>query len=252
MVDPEGRAQTIIRRHGVFLSKKIFNFFYLKKYKNNKNYLYNNCFPVYNLSKKSYVKFKKIFIAYFFNKHVRLIQYHLIASLEIYLQKNILIKILNNNIYKKKKYSKRFKFFRLYKIYKKNKFSVLNRKNKFNLFEILEIILYSLYNKDLYMLKNWLVRNFLKLHYKNHNPFLFLFKVLVTDIFESYRNIFHVEGFYFMLKGKVGVTSNAKKKRVFFKIGPSNKNKKYKKSDFQQGVLKVSSGSLGLTMILTY
>ena len=74
----------------------------------------------------------------------------------------------------------------------------------------------------------------------------------MNDIFESYRDIFKIKGFYFLLKGKIGVTSNAKKKTVKFVIGSSNKSKKNQKMDFQQSVVKSLSGSLGVSMILTY
>jgi hypothetical protein len=74
----------------------------------------------------------------------------------------------------------------------------------------------------------------------------------MNDIFENYKNTFKIKGYYFLLKGKVGVTSNAKKKTVKFIIGSSNKSKKNQKMDFQQGVVKSLSGSLGVSMILTY
>jgi hypothetical protein len=168
------------------------------------------------------------------------------------LNKKIFVKSVNYNLYKKKKYKKKLKFRRIYKIFLKNKYSVLSKKNRFNLIEILEIILYSFYYKDLYLLKNWFLRNFLRLHYKNQRNFLSLFKVLITDMFETYKNIFGIKGFYFIIKGKVGVTSNAKKKTILFRIGPLNKSAKNQKIDFQQGVVKASSGSSGLLMILTY
>jgi hypothetical protein len=75
---------------------------------------------------------------------------------------------------------------------------------------------------------------------------------MMNDIFESYRDVFQIRGFYYTLKGKVGVTSNAKKKNVKFKIGSANKSKKSQKMDFQQGVVKSLSGSVGISMILTY
>lgn len=69
---------------------------------------------------------------------------------------------------------------------------------------------------------------------------------------EMYKYTFRIDGFYFLLKGKVNVTSNAKKKKKFFRVGPLNKSSKNRKIDFQQGVVKLNSGTSGLLMILTY
>lgn len=64
--------------------------------------------------------------------------------------------------------------------------------------------------------------------------------------------MFNLKGFFFSLRGKVGVTSNAKKKSAVFKLGPSNKSNKSQKMDFQQSVVKASSGTSGLLLIMTY
>jgi hypothetical protein len=228
----------------------LFNFLRLKNIK--PIFLYNNYFPIYNSNRFLIKRFKKIFKSFFLKKYFNSLQYYVIAFFERFLSKKFFIKSVNYNFFKKKKYKKRLKFYRIYKIFIKNKHSVLSKKNRFNLIEILEIILFSFYSKDLFLLKNWFLRNFRKLHHKNQKNFLSLFKVLITDVFETYRSVFGIKGFYFIIKGKVGVTSNAKKKRILFRIGPLNKSSKNQKIDFQQGVVKASSGSSGLLMILTY
>ena len=189
----------------------------------------------------------------FFNKKFNnYLYYYLVPLFEYIFNKNIFINFINSSIFKKPKLKKKFFVRKLIKIYKKNRFSVLSRSITFNLYEIIEIILYSFYYKDVFLLSNWFLKNFKNVHFTNHKKFLVFFKTIINDIFESYRDILQIKGFYFIIKGKVGVTSNAKKKTIKFIIGSSNKSKKSQKMDFQQGVVKSLSGSLGVSMILTY
>lgn len=243
-----------------FLKRKIKKKFIFLKFlkinnnlKNNlNNFVYNNYYPIYNSSYFLVKKFKNIFRSFFFKKYFNSFQFYVISFFEKFFNKNIFIKPINNNIFKSFFLKRKLKFNRIKKIYYKNKRSVQSRKNKFNLLEILEIILYSFYHKDVYILKNWFLRNYITLHYTAQKKFLSFFKILITDVFETYKHSFGINGFYFIVKGKVGVTSNAKKKAISFRIGPLSKSSKNQKIDFQQGVVKASSGTSGLLMILTY
>ena len=71
-------------------------------------------------------------------------------------------------------------------------------------------------------------------------------------MFESYKDMFQIKGYYFIIKGKIGVTSNAKKKTVKFIVGSLHKSNKSLKLDFQQNVVKSLSGSLGVSMFISY
>jgi hypothetical protein len=235
-----------------FFKKNLFFFDFIRKKNNNINAIYNNQYPVYNSNKLILKSFKKIFKSHFNKKLNNNLYFYIIPVFEFIFNKNVLIKSNNSNIFKNLKIKKKFFKKKLLKIYKKNKFSVLSRSVNYNLYEVIEIILYSFYYKDIYFLLNWFIKNFSKTHFTHHNNFLVLFHTIMNDIFESYRDIFQIKGFYYTLKGKVGVTSNAKKKAVRFKMGSSNKSKKSQKMDFQQGVVKSLSGSVGVSMILTY
>ena len=234
-----------------FFKKNLFFFDFLKK-KNNVNSIYNNQYPVYNSNKILLKSFKKVFKSHFNKKFNNYLYFYIIPLFEYFFNKNVFIKSINSNIFKKPKLKKKFLVRKLLKIYKKNKFSILSRSITFNLYEIIEVILYAFYYKDIFILSNWFLKNFRNVHFTNHKNFLVFFKTIINDIFESYRDIFQVKGFYFIIKGKVGVTSNAKKKTIKFAIGSSNKSKKSQRMDFQQGVVKSLSGSLGVSMILTY
>lgn len=235
-----------------FFKKNLFFFNLLKKKNNNLNVLYNNQFPIYTSNKILLKSFRKIFKSFFNKKSNNYLYYYIIPFFEFFLNKNVFIKTTNSNIFKKIKFKKKLILKKLIKIHRKNKLSVLSRSITFNLYEFIEIIIYSFYYKDASLLSNWFLKNFRDIHFTNHKNFLVFFKTVINDIFESYRDIFKVKGFYFILKGKIGVTSNAKKKTVKFIIGSSNKSKKIQKMDFQQGVVKSLSGSLGVSMILTY
>lgn len=235
-----------------FFKKNLFFFDLLKKINNNKNLIYNNQYPIYNSNKVLLKSFKKIFKSFFNKKFNNYLYFYVIPLFEYFFNKNVFIKSINSNIFKKKKSKKKFFIKKLIKIYKKNKFSVISRSITFNLYEIIEVILYSFYYKDIFILNNWFLKNFKNIHFTNHKNFLVFFKIILNDIFESYRDALKIKGFYFKIKGKIGVTSNAKKKTVKFIIGSSKKSQKSQKMDFQQGVVKSLSGSLGVSMILTY
>ena len=235
-----------------FLKK---NYRFFNTFKNdsiNSLTIYNNHTPIYILKNTFIKKFRKIFKSYFSKKFSNHIYYYIIPMFEYFSKKKVFIKSFNLNIYKKKKYKKFFLYKRLLKIFKRNKAFVISRSIHFNIYELCEIILYSFYRKDAYLILNWFLRNFKDTHFTGHKSFLTFFKMVMNDIYESYKNTFRVKGFYFIIKGKVGVTSNAKKKTVKFVIGSISRSTKSQKIDFQQSVVKSISGSLGVSMILTY
>lgn len=233
--------------------KKNYRFFkFVKNDTTNSLTVYNNHTPIYILNKNYVKKFRKIFKSYFSKNFKNNMYYYVIPLFEYFFKKNIFIKSFNLNIYKKRKKKKRFFYKKLIKIFKRNKALVISRSINFNIFQLCEIVLYSFYRKDAYLILNWFLRNFKDTHFTKHKNFLTFFKMVINDIFESYKNTAKIKGFYFIIKGKVGVTSNAKKKTIKFVIGSLNKSTKSQKIDFQQSVVKSISGSLGVSMILTY
>jgi hypothetical protein len=67
-----------------------------------------------------------------------------------------------------------------------------------------------------------------------------------------YLEVLSIKGFFFDIRGKVGVTGNSKKRHFFFRIGKTNISKRVFKIDHQQRVVRTATGSLGITMILSY
>jgi ribosomal protein S3 len=81
---------------------------------------------------------------------------------------------------------------------------------------------------------------------------LSLFKELLVDHSYIYIEALGIKGFFFDIRGKVGVTGNSKKRHFFFRIGKTSISTRTFKIDHQQRVVKTATGSLGLTMILSY
>jgi len=235
-----------------FLNKNYRFFKLIKNDTTNSLTVYNNHTPIYSLNKNFIKKFRKIFKSYFSKKFNTHMYYYVIPMFEHFFKKKVLIKSFNLNIYKKGKHRKKNLYKKLIKIFKRNKALVLSRSINFDIFELCEIVLYSFYRKDAYLILNWFLRNFKDTHFTGHKTFLTFFKMIINDIFESYKNTLRIKGLYFIIKGKVGVTSNAKKKTIKFVVGSLNKSNKSQKIDFQQSVVKSISGSLGVSIILTY
>ena len=219
---------------------------------NNRSWLYNNYTPIYLLSKKISKKFQKKFKPYFNKKFNNYIYYYVIPFFENFLNKKIFIKNININVFNKNKYKKILFLKNMKEIFFKNKILIISKSVNFNLTELIEIVLYSFFRKDVILLMSWFIKNFKDIHFTQHKNFLIFFKIIVDDVFENYQDFFRLKGFYFILKGKIGITSNAKKKRVQFSLGSLSRSKKSQKVDFQQNVVKSLSGSIGVSMLLSY
>jgi hypothetical protein len=137
-----------------FFKKNFLFFDVLKRRSVNSNYIYNNHTPVYNTNKNTIKKFKKIFKSFFGKKFGNNIYYYVIPFFENFIKKKVIIKALNLNMFKKKKFKKKFLLLKLLKIFKKNKDLVIARSSKFNIAELLQIILHTFYKKDTYLLMN--------------------------------------------------------------------------------------------------
>lgn len=81
--------------------------------------------------------------------------------------------------------------------------------------------------------------------------FIFL-NDFVVENFIMLSNIFKIKGFYFCVKGKIGLSGNAKKKKFFFKKGLLKISSKNFKIDNQRFFIKTNCGSLGINIVLTY
>lgn len=114
------------------------------------------------------------------------------------------------------------------------------------------LYIYSLYKKDLYFIFNWFIVTLEKTPIAYHKQFLAFFKnTIINDIFMSY-SYFNIKGFFFDIRGKVGVTGNSKKRNFFFTTGSLNFSSKNIKLEYKHDIVRTVTGCLGVTMFLAY
>lgn len=91
-----------------------------------------------------------------------------------------------------------------------------------------------------------------RLKLNKHKKFLKFFKNLLYKYsgFFIFNN--RVTGFKIDVRGKVGVSGNAKKRHSSFYIGDTSFSTKKLRLDHAQGLVYTETGVLGVTMILCY
>ena len=215
------------------------NFVFLNKI----NFLYNNQYPVFFLNQIKNNFFLKFDLKKKYN-FLNLINLFFINFFEYFFKKRFFLKISNN-----KKIINLNKMLFVFEKYNKNFFKI--NKSIF-LSEMVEIIWISFLNKDLVFLKNWLIKILNSLNLINHKKFFNVFHDIINENFELLSNNLNINGFYFCVKGKIGLSGNAKKKKFFFKNGFLKISSKNSKLEVQKLEVKTNCGSLGINIILAY
>ena len=128
--------------------------------------------------------------------------------LETYLKKKIIFNIKKGSNYLILKQIGSRKFFLKY--FKKN-LKVSKR--------VLGILYYSLLLKDASIFVNYCGNVLEKLNIKLHKKVFLGFKKLLKDVFKPIFVYLGVLGLFFNVKGKIGVSGSAKKRRYFFSYG---------------------------------
>lgn len=219
------------------IDKFNFNPIFLKSFNN----IYNNQYPLLIFSNNSKILNKfNLKKSFFF---LNLFNVFILNFFEFFFKFNFFIKLsndlsVNNNFNMLTFFNKNSVYFRNYKF--------------FNFSEMVEIVLISFLNKDLIFFKNWLKITLDDMNVKNHKKFFVILSDFVSDNFNYFSNNFKILGFYFIVRGKIGLSGNAKKKRFYFKKGLINVSSKKSKIDFQKFNIKTNCGSLGINIIISY
>jgi hypothetical protein len=212
----------------------------------NKDYIFNNHFPVLlnpelvsilffnNKSKFNFINFSKFYNLYF------------TSFFENILKKSVFFKVDTNFFKKYTNLNQVEKIINEYRNFN-NKFSKF-----FHVTEMIEIIWYSFEFKDLNILSNWLTKMLGFINLKNHKKFLNLFQSLILDYSIIYFDFLKIKGFFFKIKGKIGLSGNAKKKQIKFRIGKIYLSDKFTKVICEKNISKTDYGVLGFTMVLAY
>lgn len=85
--------------------------------------------------------------------------------------------------------------------------------------QIIGIIYYSLLLKDSSLFVNFFKKILERLNIKLHKKVLLGLRKLIKDLFKPVFYFLGVSGIFFNIKGKLGVSGNAKKRRYFFFFG---------------------------------
>jgi hypothetical protein len=91
-----------------------------------------------------------------------------------------------------------------------------------------------------------------KIYLKNHKKFLNLLKLVLTRYYNFFFYFFNILGIFFDIRGKLGVTGNAKKRHFKINAGKYSYNKKKLKINFNQSIVRTSTGVLGVTFCIFF
>lgn len=99
---------------------------------------------------------------------------------------------------------------------------------------------------------DWFVKTMERIQFYSHKKFLSVFKFIITHYADFFIYNNNLQGFFFDIRGKVGVAGNAKKRHFSFNKGKYSKTTKNSKFDYQHEIVRTFTGALGVTMIIYY
>lgn len=212
----------------------------------NSKLIFNNYYPIVLVNnKKLNNSFYSLFRKNNNNNYLYLTNKIFINFFEKFLKKNIYMRVVNNFFFKIKD-ENFIKFLHEYKNYQPLYFK------NFIFSDFLEIIWYSFKLKDLNLLSQWITKFMETLNFKNHKKFIMFFQNFIYKNSGLFINDLKIKGFFFDIRGKVGVTGSSKKRHISFKFGSLGKSTKKFKINLNQNLVRTYSGVLGLTYIICY
>lgn len=214
----------VVTKKLTFLNLKHFNFKFNKNTKTLKTKL------------KTFLNFKFKIKRFFFFYNL-----FFITFLENFLKLNILLNIKKNaNKIPIKQISKNLFF---------NKFF---KKNLKITRQIISIIYYSILLKDTLLFINFFKKKIEKLSIKLHKKVLLGLKKLIKYIFVPLFKYLGLLGIFLNIRGKLGVSGNAKKRRYFFYFGKHSLTKRTLKFNSSFVYIWTFTGVLGLNFLLFF
>lgn len=119
--------------------------------------------------------------------------------------------------------------------------------------EVIYLIIISIRYKDTTLLMNWLTMYMNKIGIKKHKKVIAFLRKLVRLLRK--KNYFYrlgCLGFFFDIRGKVGVTGNKKKRNYVVSYGTSSSSNKNVRWSLEKNIVRTTTGVLGTTLIITY
>lgn len=117
---------------------------------------------------------------------------------------------------------------------------------------ILGVLYYSLLLKDASIFANFFRKILEKANLKLHKKLLLGVRKLIKDFFKPIFLFLGVEGVLLNIKGKIGVSGSAKKRRYFFYFGKHSITTRSLKMDIKFLPVWTFTGTLGLTFLIFF
>ncbi len=118
--------------------------------------------------------------------------------------------------------------------------------------QIIGVLYYSLLLKDSSIFLNFFKKNFEQLNLKLHKKLLLGLRKLIKDFFKPIFLFLGVSGVFLNVKGKIGVSGSAKKRRYFFFFGRHSITNRSLKMDLKFVPVWTFTGTLGMTFIVFF
>ena len=118
--------------------------------------------------------------------------------------------------------------------------------------QILGVLYYSFLLKDSSIFVNFFKNILEKLNIKLHKKLLLGLRKLIKDFFKPIFNYLGVVGVFFNIKGKIGVSGSAKKRRYYFYFGGHSITTKSIKMDLKFAPIWTFTGALGFNFLIFF
>ncbi len=118
--------------------------------------------------------------------------------------------------------------------------------------QILGVIYYSLLLKDSSIFVNFFKKIVEKLNIKLHKKVFLGFRKLIKDVYFNMFSYLGLLGVFFNIKGKIGVSGSAKKRRYFFYYGKHSITNRQIKIDLKTDQIWTFTGTLGFSFLIFF
>ena len=118
--------------------------------------------------------------------------------------------------------------------------------------QIVGVMYYSFLLKDSSMFANFFKKILENINIKLHKKLLMGLRKLIDDIYKPVFYLLGILGIYLNIKGKFGVSGNAKKKRYYFYAGKHSITSRITKMDLKFLPVWTFTGSLGFTFFIFF
>ena len=187
------------------------------------------------------LKFKKSFFLKNFKSHFFFLNRFVVSFLEFFFKTSIIFNLKKGT---NKLVLKQISF---------RKFSVKYfKKNLKTSKQVIGVIYYSLLLKDSSIFVNFFKKILENLNIKLHKKLFLGFKKLLKDFFKPIFLFLGVCGIFFNIKGKIGVSGSAKKRRYYFYFGQHSITSRNLKMDLKFSPIWTFTGTLGLTFLIFF